>query len=42
MEQHNTQPQNTINKWNRDLETDDIDSKWDTICSQMWVSIPVN
>ena len=34
MEQHIIQTQNTINKWKRDLDTDEIDTKWETICSK--------
>ena len=41
MKQHITQTQNTINKWKRDLLTDEIDTKWETICSQIHYDIPV-
>ena len=39
--QHITQTQKTINKWKRDLHTDEIDTKWETICSQIFYIIPV-
>ena len=35
MKQHITQTQKTINKWKRDLHTDEIDTKWETVCSQI-------
>ena len=41
MKQHITQTQKTINKWKRDLHTDEIDTKWETICSQICYIIPV-
>ena len=41
MKQHITQTQNTINKWKRDLHTDEIDTKWETICFQICYIIPV-
>ena len=41
MKQQITQTQNTINKWKRDLHTDEIDTKWETICSQICYIIPV-
>ena len=41
MKQHITQTQNTINKWKRDLYIDEIDTKWETICSQICYIIPV-
>ena len=41
MKQHITQTQKTINKWKRDLHMDEIDNKWETICSQIYYIIPV-
>ena len=41
MKQHIIQTQNIINKWKRDLHTDEIDTKWETICSQICYIIPV-
>ena len=41
MKQHITQTQKTINKWKRDLHTDEIDTKWETKCSQICYIIPV-
>ena len=41
MKQHITQTQNTFKKWKRDLHTVDIDTKWETTCSQICYIIPV-
>ena len=41
MTQHIILPQNTINKCSRDLHTDDNNTKWDPICSQICYIISV-
>ena len=41
MKQHITEAQNAINKGKGDLHTDEIHTKWETICSQISYIIPV-
>ena len=41
LKQHMTWPQNMINRWDRDLQTEDTDTKWETVCPQICYIIPV-